>query len=361
MTAVDCITSQQRMRALLHEAVSHGRRKPAMKIRRAKSPQEDRTPQINATFPIRDEDNFSVPPPKDYHVEDLEYRSEEAETSQAWVPLRIVKPLSALDRLPAIVYLHATGGNLEQMHGRMELAAQRGYLTAAIDCRYHGRRCSPGESGRHCYEDALVRAWRTGNERPFLLDNVWDLTILLDYLETRPDVDSSRIGMTGISLGGMHSWLTMALDDRVAVAAPMIGVQGFRWAAENDSWHARVGSIPRVFAAAAADLGKPAVDAQVVMAVWNRIMPGLLEGYDAPQSLPCLAPRPFLIANGELDPRCPVKGLTEALERTKAAYARAGCAENFQVFFQKGLGHSVSHELDAAVNAFLDKHLLQGQ
>ncbi len=45
----------------------------------------------------------------DYHVEDLEYRSEEAETSQAWVPLRIVKPLSALDRLPAIVYLHATG------------------------------------------------------------------------------------------------------------------------------------------------------------------------------------------------------------------------------------------------------------
>lgn len=54
---------------------------------------------------------------------------------------------------------------------------------------------------------------------------MWDLTILLDYLETRPDVDSSRIGMTGISLGGMHSWLTMALDDRVAVAAPMIGVQ----------------------------------------------------------------------------------------------------------------------------------------
>ena len=54
---------------------------------------------------------------------------------------------------------------------------------------------------------------------------MWDLTILLDYLETRPDTDSSRIGMTGISLGGMHSWLTAALDERIAVAAPMIGVQ----------------------------------------------------------------------------------------------------------------------------------------
>ena len=46
---------------------------------------------------------------------------------------------------------------------------------------------------------------------------------------------------------------------------------------ENDTWHARVGSIPRVFAAAASDLGKPAVDAEVVRRVWGRIMPGLLE------------------------------------------------------------------------------------
>ncbi|KAK9905832.1 hypothetical protein WJX75_007214 [Coccomyxa subellipsoidea] len=296
---------------------------------------------------------------EEYHVEELEYKSEEADSSQAWVPLRIVKPVSALSRLPVIIYLHATGGNLEQMHGRMELAAQRGYLTAAIDCHYHGRRCLPGGAGRHCYEDALVRAWREGIERPFLLDNVWDLTILLDYLETRPDIDSSRIGMTGISLGGMHSWLTAALDERVAVAAPMIGVQNFRWAVENDTWHARVGSIPRVFAAAASDLGKPAVDAEVVRRVWGRIMPGLLEGFDAPHSLPCIAPRPFLIANGELDPRCPVKGLEEVLQQTRDAYEDAGAAENFRVYFEKGLGHSVSHGLDAQVNAFLDQHLLR--
>lgn len=33
--------------------------------------------------------------------------------------------------------------------------------------------------------------------------------------------------MTGVSLGGMHTWLTAAADVRVAVAAPMIGVQHF--------------------------------------------------------------------------------------------------------------------------------------
>jgi dienelactone hydrolase len=72
------------------------------------------------------------------------------------------------------------------------------------------------------------RAWREGPERPFLLDNVWDLLRLLDYLETRPDADMARVGMTGVSLGGMHTWLCAAADLRVAVAAPMIGIQNFR-------------------------------------------------------------------------------------------------------------------------------------
>ena len=48
---------------------------------------------------------------------------------------------------------------------------------------------------------------------------------LLDYLKTRPDVDAARVGVTGVSLGGMHLWLLAAVDHRVAAAAPMIGVQ----------------------------------------------------------------------------------------------------------------------------------------
>ena len=41
-----------------------------------------------------------------------------------------------------------------------------------------------------------------------------------------------RVGMTGVSLGGMHTFLAAAADERVAAAAPMIGVQGFRQGAE---------------------------------------------------------------------------------------------------------------------------------
>ena len=47
---------------------------------------------------------------------------------------------------------------MDQMRGRAEAGAKRGYLTASIDCRYHGRRCPPGEDKRNCYEHALVRS-----------------------------------------------------------------------------------------------------------------------------------------------------------------------------------------------------------
>ena len=44
---------------------------------------------------------------------------------------------------------------------------------------------------------ADCRAWKDNDERPFLLDTVFDLLCLIDYLCTRPDVDPERIGITG--------------------------------------------------------------------------------------------------------------------------------------------------------------------
>ncbi len=47
---------------------------------------------------------------------------------------------------------------------------------------------------------------------------------------------------------------------------------------------------------------------------------GLLDIYDAPHSLPAIAPRPLLAVQGELDPRCPLEGLRPALDAARAAY-----------------------------------------
>src|SRR6185503_5730085 len=46
------------------------------------------------------------------------------------------------------------------------------------------------------------------------------------YLQSRPDVDRDRIGMTGISFGGITTFYTWLVDDRIAAAAPVCGGVG---------------------------------------------------------------------------------------------------------------------------------------
>ena len=93
-----------------------------------------------------------------------------------------------------------------------------------------------------------------------MYDSVHDLMRALDLLVLREDVDASRVGTTGISLGGMHSWFFAAADPRVTAAAPMIGVQGYRYALEHELWGSRVDTIRPVFETAARELGASTVD-----------------------------------------------------------------------------------------------------
>ncbi|XP_070010784.1 uncharacterized protein [Nicotiana sylvestris] len=203
---------------------------------------------------------------------------------------------------------------------------------------------------------ALVSSWKNGNTMPFIFDTVWDLIKLADYLTLREDVDPSNIGITGESLGGMHAWFAAFVDTRYSVVVPIIGVQGFQWAIEHDKWQARVNSIKAVFDARA-DLDKSTIDKEVVQKVWDRIAPGFSSQFDSPYTVPIIAPRPFLILNGEDDPRSPLGGLKIPESRAHKAYEEANCPRDFKFKSQPGIGHEMTPLMVKDASDWFDRFL----
>ena len=277
-------------------------------------------------------------------------------------------------------------------------------LAIGVDARHHGARSQAADGST--YWAALTAAWRAanapaagetataaGHRHPFIWDTVWDLMRVMDWLEARPDVDCSRVGATGISLGGMMAWYWAAADPRVSAIAPAIGVQSFSYALQHDVWHARAGSLAPLMKAAAADLGRP-LDAEVLRAVWAKIAPGIDGAFDAAATLACAAwpaanaglafqnkfpaqssaantsPRPVLVVNSAADPRCPRAGVEAAVLAARAVLGSHRDALRLYMDEtvaaaplppeQWAAGHVVTPEMWAQIDRFMEDAVLLG-
>jgi dienelactone hydrolase len=263
------------------------------------------------------------------------------------VPGIVIQPEKAAGRRPAVIALHGTGDSKEGMLDVASALAARGFLAVAIDGRYHGERTKTG------YDEAIFHAYKTGKEHPFYYDTVWDVMRLIDYLETRNDVDPKRIGLIGISKGGIETYLAAAADPRIAVAVPCIGVQSFRWALENNAWQARVGTIQSAVESAARG-DHASLNEQFIRTFYDRVVPGIYSEFDGPAMLPLIAPRPLMVINGDSDSLTPLPSVMLAANSASEAYASAGAKDKFVLRVQKNTGHSVNGDsLRAAIDWFV--------
>lgn len=125
---------------------------------------------------------------------------------------------------------------------------------------------------------------------------VYDTIKAIDYLETRTDIDTGKLGMMGISMGSTMSWWVLALDVRVYACVDICCLTDFESLIET-------GGLNR-------------------HGIYYYV-PGLLEHFDTAGINALIASRPHLAIEGEYDPLTPAKDL-DRIDFSKKIYADYG-------------------------------------
>lgn len=235
-------------------------------------------------------------------------------TGNLYLPKKVDGPL------PAILYVCGHGqvkeGNISfgnkthyQHHGAW--FARNGYVCLTIDTIQLGE-----IEGVHHGTHHLKQWWWNGRGYTPAGTEAWNSIRAIDYLETRPEIDRERIGMTGRSGGGVYTWWAAALDERVKVAVPVAGITDLQ----------------------------------------NYVVDGVVEGHcdcmfhvntyrwDFAQVAALVAPRPMLISNTDKDTIFPLDGVVRVHEKVRRIYRLYGADKNLGLQITEG-PHADTQEL----------------
>jgi dienelactone hydrolase len=156
----------------------------------------------------------------------------------------------------------------------------------------------------------------------------WNCVRALDYLQSRPEVDGERIGVTGRSGGGAYSWWIAAIDDRIKCAVPVAGITSLQ----------------------------------------NHVVDGCVEGHcdcmymlntyewDFPLVAALVAPRPLLISNTDKDRIFPLDGVVDVYTKTRRIYELYGASDKFGLQITEG-PHKDTQELQVHAFVWMNRYL----
>jgi cephalosporin-C deacetylase len=120
---------------------------------------------------------------------------------------------------PVIVFYHGYSNSKAGIYKYLPWVLQ-GYAVMAVDVR--GQAGNSVDSAH--YSTGHTRGWMTKgvmDKSEYYYRGVYvDSIRALDFLETRPEVDIERLGITGFSQGGGLSLAVAALDDRPKLSMP---------------------------------------------------------------------------------------------------------------------------------------------
>jgi len=282
----------------------------------------------------------------------------------------VPKTASATNRLPAIVALHDHGGFYlwgkeklvaiddehpvlsefrQRSYGGRSIAIElvrRGYVVAVIDMFYWGDRRMlldddpidwrdrPSSMSAERVQAFNARAsqneqlvgrtlYSAGITWPGVM--FWDDIRTVDYLRSRPDVDPTRIGCVGLSVGAVRAAHLTALDERIKAGVVVCWMTSF--------------------------------PAQLKKHIRNtightKVVPGLYRHLDYPDVASIAMPRPLLLMSGTKDGLFDLEGVKASFRKLDACYAKAGVADHCRTRLYDS-PHQFNDEMQAEAWAWL--------
>lgn len=265
---------------------------------------------------------------EEFTVENLHFQSRPGlyVTGNLYVPKNLDKPA------PAVLYVcgHAqvkkdgvAYGNKTAYQHHGGWFARNGFVCLTIDTLQLGE-IEGIHHGTYRYN---MWWWLNRGYTPAGVE-AWNCVRALDYLQSRPEVDGKRMGVTGRSGGGAYSWWIAAIDDRIQCAVPVAGITDLQ----------------------------------------NHVVDGVVEGHcdcmfmlntyrwDYPRVAALVAPRPLLITNTDTDRIFPLDGVVRTFEKVRKIYALHNAADKVGLTIGPG-GHKDTQDIQVDAFRWLNLHL----
>jgi cephalosporin-C deacetylase-like acetyl esterase len=229
---------------------------------------------------------------------------------------------------------HSSNGKASEAYQRVSiLLAKNGMASFCYDPIEQGERYQllddqgkplAGGTTAHC----LVGVGSTLLGRNTATFRVWDGMRAIDYLQSRDEIDPHRIGCTGNSGGGTMTSYLMALDPRIACAAPSCYLCGFR----------------RLLETIGPQDAEQNIQSQIAM------------GVDHADYILARAPQPTLMCTATQD-FFDIDGAWNCFRQAKRFYTRMGFAERVDLA-ETDAKHGFSSELRVAAVRWMRRWLM---
>jgi cephalosporin-C deacetylase-like acetyl esterase len=250
------------------------------------------------------------------------------------VPGILLVPEKIKPKAPCMLYCHAHFGTYnigkdELLNGRSVMPpyasvyAQKGIVTLAIDSWCFGERKENTEM------DTFKRMLWQGQTLFGMM--LYDEMKALDYLLSRPEVDTTRVGVFGLSMGATKAWWLSALDTRITTCIDLCCMTDFDELikAHNLKGHGIYYYVP-----------------------------SLLKHFETKTINELIVPRPHVSLNGRFDDLTPPKGVEKVRDYLLPLYAKAGKPEDCRIELFD-CPHEELPEMRKIVLEWLDKYLIK--